>query len=231
MSKYFRVKVDNKGKAFVIDNEGTRIAPTEAQSIGEKISSVAETPSYVYLGYSEETQLHKIGVSTDPARRAKELDIEIIHTITCGAWGEYSAYRLEALFHRLFTLMGQHREGEYFELVQDTDIDTIFMIDDARNGKLLGLISRNIEAITETLKDTSGRFNLMHFGLILNQYWHKQTNIHGHLFCIWLMRARRHQFRKNNLTSQVRDIDEVEQIYIDLFNNLYGDEAEAENVE
>jgi hypothetical protein len=119
MPKHYQVVVKDDGKTFVRSLDGgEQLSPDASADIAKKITSTATEPSYVYIGYQAVTGRHKIGLSVEPPRRAKELDIQILHTIKCQAWGDKSARALERILHTFFKLMGQHIEGEWFHLTE-----------------------------------------------------------------------------------------------------------------
>ena len=83
MSEYFRIKIGDNGKTFVVDEEGNRIPPERHREIANQIIETVDEDAYVYVGYSPTKMLYKIGVSGNPDRREKELGIEIYVTIKC----------------------------------------------------------------------------------------------------------------------------------------------------
>lgn len=136
MAKHYQVVIKDDGKTFVRSLDGAgQVSPDESKSIGEKIVSTATEPSYVYIGYQASTNRHKIGLSIKPPRRAKELDIEILHTVKCQSWGDHSARRLERCFHDFFRLMGKHIEGEWFHL-SGFDVWNLKIHDNSENGAI-----------------------------------------------------------------------------------------------
>lgn len=124
MAEYYRVKIDQNKKAYIVDQEGNKLNPERHVEIAETIMSTAQQPRYVYFGWSEQKQCHKIGISVDPDRRSGELDIEILFTIKCQMWGESSALNVEQALHSIFKMIGRHVEGEWFHL-NATDIEII----------------------------------------------------------------------------------------------------------
>jgi hypothetical protein len=116
MPEYFRIKVGENGKTFVVDEEGNKIPPERHRAIANQIIETVDEDAYVYVGYSPTKMLYKIGVTGNIERREKELGIDIFFMIKCEPWGDYSPFTLEKLLHRIFTKLGQHIEGEWFEL-------------------------------------------------------------------------------------------------------------------
>jgi hypothetical protein len=116
MPEYFRIKVGENGKTFVVDEDGNRIPPERHREIAAQITETVEEDAYVYVGYSRTKRLYKIGRSGDTNRRAKQLGIELIFDFKCEAWGIYSSAVLEKQLHSVFTKLHQHIEGEWFEL-------------------------------------------------------------------------------------------------------------------
>jgi hypothetical protein len=116
MPEYFRIKVGDNGKTFVVDEEGNRIPPERHREIAAKITETVGEDAFVYVGYSQTKMLYKIGKSNDPIRREKELGIDVFITFKCEPWGEYSALAYEKILHNFFIGMGSHVAGEWFEL-------------------------------------------------------------------------------------------------------------------
>lgn len=152
MPQHYQVVIKDDGKTFVRSLDGAgQLSPDESASIAGKIAATATEPSYVYIGYQASTNRHKIGLSIKPPRRAKELDIEILHTIKCQAWGDNSARSLERTLHTFFKLMGQHIEGEWFRLTE-FDLWDLKDEDDATNGghhKWYEVITKDLTGIRE----------------------------------------------------------------------------------
>jgi hypothetical protein len=116
VAEYYRVKIDQNKKAYIVDQEGNKLDPERHMEIAETIMLTAQQPRYVYFGWSETKQCHKIGISVDPGRRSGELDIEILFTIKCQMWGELSALNIEQSLHSIFKMAGRHVEREWFHL-------------------------------------------------------------------------------------------------------------------
>jgi hypothetical protein len=116
MPEYFRIKVGDNGKTFVVDEEGNRIPPERHREIAAKITETLDEDAYVYVGYSPTKMLYKIGKTNNIDRREKELGIEIYYYAKCEPWGNHDAFALEKILHRIFTKLGQQIEGEWFEL-------------------------------------------------------------------------------------------------------------------
>lgn len=81
--------------------------------------------SYVYLGFSEDKQLWKIGVTHNVKRRAAQLGIAIKHFAVC--CGDELGRHVEEAWHDYFK--ASRAKGEWFNLTP-TDVDSIMAISD-----------------------------------------------------------------------------------------------------
>lgn len=112
---FYRV-VERNGETVIVDLDGKLVNPHEMKRLASHIIETIERPMYVYIGVRHSDGMYKIGKTGNVDRRAKELDIEIIHTLACKRFGDCSAVAVESHLHRLFTAMGRHETGEWFRL-------------------------------------------------------------------------------------------------------------------
>lgn len=150
MSVYLRVRLEEKGKAFIVDDTGSRVPPGQHRAIVSQITETVNQHLYVYVGYSPTLRLHKIGVSHDPIRRTRELGVILYCQFKADGWGEYSGFALEKLLHQIYSELGEHVMGEWFEL-DAIDIYSLIYLSDYALSHGLAAVFAAVDAVLDAM--------------------------------------------------------------------------------
>jgi hypothetical protein len=154
MTKYYRVKVTDSA-AYLVDDDNKLLSPDLCRMIGMLLVQTAEAPTYLYIGkrFHSATKDHwKIGISKEPDRRAKELDMSIFHQVKCSGWGKLSANKIESALHKIYTIVGKRVENEWYDL---TPYDVLYLRDKLCDSSLSTLTQKNNFILIATVLDVA----------------------------------------------------------------------------
>lgn len=126
----FEICMTSEGPV-IVDQDGKPVNKESGYLLLNMLTLRYAMKSWVYLGYSPKTELYKIGRTSTLERRAKELQIDIIHTIGFPrlSEAESSEKQLQEKFSRKCVY------GEWFKL---TDQDIKFIKQYGVGGQYLG---------------------------------------------------------------------------------------------
>ena len=188
---YFRVCLvtyddSDESEMFAEYIDGTKIDPELQIVMGEALIEQAETHEYVYIGMSlnSDQKGYKIGKTNNIRRRERELNMKVIHSIECDAWGDCSAVALESLLHKLYTYSDLKISGEWYDLTEwDIELLRVFL------GRDLDFVAKrdifrafqyainNLQVAYNRVNDEKLHSSLIYFAKIWRDYPNHGTKI------------------------------------------------------
>jgi hypothetical protein len=109
---------DNPTSVVLENMDGSKVSPHIQNLIAMCLQEQAEQREYVYIAKTTKPEQHgyKVGRTKDLSRRERELGMQIVLTIPCDVWGDFSATKLESILHELYDCAGLRINREWFDL-------------------------------------------------------------------------------------------------------------------
>lgn len=116
LGKYqsYHVALSDKGYLLFLDDDGNIPNAEIGRAIAQAFARYHPPKWYIYLADQPMNCLYKIGISTDPQKRAYQLSLRLLHTIECKS--KDIAVWSEMRVHANFIYLKKHIHLEWFEL-------------------------------------------------------------------------------------------------------------------
>src|SRR5690242_3491696 len=117
LAKYesYHIALSDRGRIIFLDDEGNEPPEEIRQAIAKEFIRLYPQNWHIYLAkYDSSQSIYKIGISTDPEKRAYQLSLRLLHTIECR--NKSAAIWSEMRVHANFICLKKHIHLEWFEL-------------------------------------------------------------------------------------------------------------------